>query len=251
MTTGRINQVAALKTEAACGGLLNPPQTPPCCALPGAACFDLVWEQQARLRFRNSPAPASRPACAAAVPRLRARDPGHSLSPWPTRGSPRGYQPTIRKAWKHEASTPFRRLPRRASRRPPGAASFNAARRTPGVIAPFCLCVTSAHRAFAQASPPRAPRGRSRRALVGARAPRIAPWETAPALKPAPLRRARRYVCSAAPRRAGAHCHSSAYWAHAAPAPGRVATTRAQTLGARRPWAACDRSWFAGEESGR
>ena len=85
MTTGRINQVAALKTAPLARRVPRPP---------GRACFDLVWNSLAP----ESANTATRPARAAAVPRRRARDPGlyaftvaHSwVSPGLTANDPKG-----------------------------------------------------------------------------------------------------------------------------------------------------------------
>ena len=109
MTTGRINQVAALAKRTG--------RSPPCAtALPGDACFVVSRSKQKRL--------ATRPVGARPVPRPRAHQAGNSLSSKPTRGSSRGYQSTIRNtACSIAERAAFRRLPRHASRRPPVARS--------------------------------------------------------------------------------------------------------------------------------
>ena len=79
------------------------------------------------------------------------------------------------------------------------------------------LCVhTFAHRAFAQACPLRAPRaetgGRCGAANCFAAPPLIHPF--APSTPPRSSPRQGSLAYGGAPRRAGAYCHSSAYWAH-------------------------------------
>jgi len=206
MTTGRINQVAALAKRTG--------RSPPCAtALPGDACFVVSRSKQKRL--------ATRPVGARPVPRPRAHQAGNSLSSKPTRGSSRGYQSTIRNtACSIAERAAFRRLPRHASRRPPVARSQASPERESLRSPPG----SRGHRSIPSWNTVCASRIRTSQPSARALRPKPGPAPAETHAFPLPLtaaqsgRRAHccgctRVRCSQAPRRAGARCHSSDYWA--------------------------------------
>ena len=180
MTTGRINQVAALKTAPRRREAPNA-----CRALPGERV--LIWCGTA---WRRSAITASRPARASTVPRRRARDPGvyaftvaHS---WVSPGlnSQRSERPGLQHLRVKNRLSADCPVARAASRRASRFCKRNAPS-SRGHRPVFCVCYVCASR-IRTSLPSSRTAGRNRRALWRSELLRCAGVDTPP------LRRARR-----------------------------------------------------------
>ena len=200
-------------------------------ALPGAACFGCSRRQAEKL--------ATRPVGARPVPRAHPHQAGNSLSSKPTRGSPRGYQPAIRKTRRPRPLGRGRALSagcpvtRAAGRRPRPLRGAPGGQGHRSIPSEFTVC---ASRIRTSQPSSRAPGLEDRDPLPLSPLPVSALTDSRPVgAASAPLSCGLRGAAdSGARRRAGAHYHSSDYWARRT-----QPEVTPSWAGAHPPWGLC------------